>query len=287
MKPLIPWFEVPILRIPLPDGLPWEEIPIHGFGILVAIGFLLGGQVAMKAAERRGLDPEVINRLIGWLIVGTFIGGHVGYGLMYEREKYLADPRQFLYMWQGLSSFGGFVACVPITIWFFKREKVPVWPYVDSVAIGLTLGWFFGRMGCFVAHDHPGRPTEFFLGVYGICFNEGKSVACHDMGLYEAMWSLAMFGIFMAMDRVPRKPGIYAGLLAVSYAPFRFLLDFYRPLDHDPRYFGLTPAQWWCFPFLALGLWVLYNRMNSKDEPVWKSEEGEEQPEPTAGGSPG
>ena len=60
MKPLIGPFEVPIFRIPMPDFMPMDELAIHGFGILVAIGFLLGGQVAMKAAERRGLDPEVI-----------------------------------------------------------------------------------------------------------------------------------------------------------------------------------------------------------------------------------
>jgi phosphatidylglycerol:prolipoprotein diacylglycerol transferase len=279
VQPLIPWFEVPILRIPLPAGLPWEELPIHGFGILVAVGFMLGGQVAMNASERRGLDPEVINRLIGWLIAGTFIGGHVGYGLMYERERYLADPRQFLYMWQGLSSYGGFVACVPIAIWFLRREKVPIWPYVDSLAIGLTLGWFFGRMGCFVAHDHPGTPTNFFLGVYGICFNEGRSVACHDMGLYEAIWSLSMFGLFMWMERKPRVPGLYAGLLATAYAPVRFGMDFLRPLDHDPRYFGLTPAQWWSMVFLVLGLWVISTRVRSGDAPFWKTEGESETPE--------
>lgn len=273
MKPLIGPFEVPIFRIPLPDFLPWEEAPIHGFGILVAIGFMLGGNVAMKAAERRGLDPDVINRLIGWLIAGTFIGGHVGYGLMYKPSEYLADPIQFLYMWQGLSSYGGFVACVPIAIWFFKREGVPIWPYVDTLAIGLTLGWFFGRMGCFVAHDHPGSPTEFALGVYGICLNEAPSVACHDMGLYEALWSGVMFIIFISMDRIPRTPGIYAGLLAVAYAPVRFGMDFLRPFNHDPRYLSLTPAQWWSFAFLALGIWVVVTRMKSGDAPVWKTDE--------------
>jgi phosphatidylglycerol:prolipoprotein diacylglycerol transferase len=43
----------------------------------------------------------------------------------------------------------------------------------------------------------------------------------------------------------------------------RFVLDFFRetegdsPLSGDPRYGGLTPAQWACFGLLALGLWFL------------------------------
>ena len=138
MTPLIPYFETPIINIPL-GGF---TLPIHGFGVLVAIGFLVGGQVAMNRASRLGLDPEVINRLIGYLILGTFFGGHVGYGLMYEPEKYLAQPIEFLKVWQGLSSYGGFAVCVPLSIWFFHKEKVPVWPFLDCLAFGMTVGWF-------------------------------------------------------------------------------------------------------------------------------------------------
>ena len=276
MKPLIGPFEAPVIHIPLPEGLPWESIPLHGFGILVATGFLMGGREAKKAAERRGLDPDVIERLIGWLVLGTFIGGHVGYGLMYAPDEYLANPIKFLYVWEGLSSYGGFAVCVPLTIWFFKREGVRVWPYVDTIAIGLTLGWFFGRMGCFVAHDHPGTPTDFWLGVYGICQPGGDpNVACHDMGLYEAIWSGSMFLLFRWMDRVPRKPGLYAAILAAAYAPVRFFMDFLRPEVTDVRYAGLTPAQYFSLIFLALGIWAIFNRLNSQAEPVWAEDESE------------
>ena len=113
-----------------------------------------------------GLDKERINQLIGWLVVGTFIGGHVGYGLMYEPAAYLQDPSKFLNITSGLSSFGGFFVCVPLCIYFFKKYKLPVWANLDCVAFGFAFGWFFGRLGCTVAHDHPGTPTNFFLGKY-------------------------------------------------------------------------------------------------------------------------
>lgn len=159
----IPFFPRIIFHIPLPDGLPRDELEIHGFGILVALGFLLGGWLAMRRARRHGQDPDAINRLIGWLVVGTFIGGHVGYGLMYDLEGYLAEPIRFLYVWEGLSSIGGFLVCVPLTVYFFRRYKLPVWANLDHMAFGFAFGWFFGRMGCTVAHDHPGtgvRPEQ-------------------------------------------------------------------------------------------------------------------------------
>jgi phosphatidylglycerol:prolipoprotein diacylglycerol transferase len=261
---LIPWFNPPILNIPIGD----RTIPLHGFGMLVAIGFILGGRLAMNRAGRIGLDPEVINRLIGWLVFGTFIGGHWGYGLMYKPVEYLQNPIEFLKVWQGLSSFGGFAVCVPIAIWFFRKEGgKSVWAYLDCLAYGMTVGWFFGRMGCFVAHDHPGTQTNFWLGVYGMCPGFGKDVACHDMGLYEGLWSLSMFGIFSLWDRRPRTPGVMTLALGAAYGPTRFAMDFFRPESTDARYASLTPAQWGCLLLTAVCIAFLVRRVRSGDVP--------------------
>lgn len=262
MRPLIPWFEAPHVEIPIGDFV----IPLHGFGLLVALGFVFGSKAAMARARRLGLDPDVINRLIGWLVLGTFVGGHVGYGLMYKPEEYLANPVEFLKVWQGLSSFGGFVACVPISIWFFRKEGVPVWPYLDCLAYGMGIGWFFGRMGCFVAHDHPGTQTEFWLGVYGICQPDGnKLVACHDLGLYEGLWSLAMFGLMNLLDRRAWRPGSFVLLLGLCYGPLRFVMDWFRPEVTDARYWGFTPGQYWSAILTVVCLVALVVRMRSSD----------------------
>jgi phosphatidylglycerol:prolipoprotein diacylglycerol transferase len=55
--------------------------------------------------------------------------------------------------------------------------------------------------------------------------------------------------------------------MCAYYAPLRFLLDFLRERSGvaigpftsggDARYAGLTPAQWACFPMLALGIALL------------------------------
>ncbi len=259
MKPLIPWFEVPILPIPLPGGGTFE---LHGFGVLVAIGFMVGGWVAQRRATRLGDDAEAINRLIGWLVVGTFVGGHVGYGLMYKPDEYLSNPVEFLKFWQGLSSMGGFIVCVPLAIYFFKREKLDVWRYMDHLAHGMAIGWFFGRMGCFVAHDHPGSPTDFYLGVYGICHGQSsKLVACHDLGLYEALWSLAMFVVLQVLDRATKlKDGMHVLLLGLAYGPVRFALDSLRPEATDPTYGPFTPGQYGAIAVTVVCLAALARR---------------------------
>lgn len=270
MHPLIPFFE--------PFALTLGPITIHGFGILVALGFLFGSTIASRRAKQFGGDPELINRLVTWLIAGTFIGGHLGDVLWYRPQDLVRDPILFkqmftallsghlpklaeipliLRVWEGLSSLGGFTACVPITIWFFWKERKPFWPHAEGLAIGLTAGWFFGRMGCFSAHDHPGTQTNFWLGVYGMCPGNNPTVACHDLGLYEGLWSGAMFLIFSVLARTPRFPGFYCGLLSISYGLVRFPMDFFRTAAIDVRYAGLTPAQYGSIAFVILGAWVL------------------------------
>jgi phosphatidylglycerol:prolipoprotein diacylglycerol transferase len=180
----------------------------------------------------------------------------------------IAPSAEFLRLWQGLSSFGGFIVCVPLSVWFFKKERVAVWPYLDCLAHGMAIGWFFGRMGCFAAHDHPGTPTEFWLGVYGICREGlGDSVACHDMGLYEAFWSGAMYLIFLWMDR--RRAwiaGTFVLLLGSAYGPVRFFMDFLRPEATDVRYYGFTPAQYLAAVLTLVAWYFLYRRMTSGEE---------------------
>lgn len=276
MHPLIGPFTDPSFTIP---GLGLE---IHAFGILVAAGFVLGGNVAQAKATRFGGSADAINRLIGWLVIGVFVGGHWGHLLMYKPEDLAGDGARFarfftelshfrmphgdnvpvlLQFWHGLSSFGGFFLCVALTIWFFRKEKMPFWPNADALAIGLTLGWFFGRMGCFSAHDHPGTQTEFYLGVYGMCPGNNPTIACHDLGLYEAIWSISVFGLFTWLDRVRRPAGFYTGLLAALYGPCRFASDFFRNQETDTRYFGLTPAQYGSIALTLIGIWVIRSRV--------------------------
>ena len=186
---MIPQFDP--VHIPLPFTIPiLDQNIISMFGILVASGLLFGAKVAMKKAANDGLDPEILNRFVTWVVVGIFVGGHMGHVFFYEPELLKTEgPMVLLKINQGLSSQGGFLACVLLSIWFFRKEgkrinaenralhaqKKPLlapmfpWAYADAALKGFVPGYFLGRMGCFSVKDHPGHVTEFFLGVKGMC----------------------------------------------------------------------------------------------------------------------
>jgi phosphatidylglycerol:prolipoprotein diacylglycerol transferase len=122
------------------------------------------------------------------------------------------------------------------------------------VMFGFPFGWFFGRMGCAVVHDHIGRPTDFFLAVDFPTLGPR-----YELGLYEAAWTLVIAAAFLWLARRNRAPGFFIVTWCLLYAPARFGLDFLRATDlpgSDPRYWGLTAGQYGSVVMLAAGLAV-------------------------------
>ena len=275
MHPLIPFFD----RVTIQVG----PLTLGGFGLMVATGFLVGAGISRRKLARDGLDPGLITPLLGLLAIAVYVGGHVGDVLLYYPETLAGEGQRFvglfealaqgrlpkaedvpvlLRVWDGLSSYGGFVAATPAAVWYFRRNRVPVLPYCDAVIYGFATAWTLARIGCFFAHDHPGVETNFWLGVRGICPGAygDSGVACHDMGLYEAILSAAIAVGLFVKNRAPRPPGHLVGLACLWYGPARFLLDFLRHPAADARYAGLTPAQYGSLALALIGLWLLRPR---------------------------
>lgn len=262
----IPWFRLESWDIPLPFSLPiiGDTLSIQPFGVLVATGVLLGAWVAGRFARRNELDPIATGDLVTYAVVTGFIFGYFLNGFFYERETFLEvlrHPSLFFSTWLGLSSYGGFFGGILGCFLWRYRKKMPLLPYANAVCFALPFGWLFGRMGCFVVHDHPGKVTDFPLAVADYHFGAPPYQPRHDLGLYEVIFTLLIIALFVWLERRRRRPvGFYCVLLPLLYAPVRFFLDFLRapPLEGgDVRYAGLTPAQWSSLLMVAVG-WAVW-----------------------------
>jgi phosphatidylglycerol:prolipoprotein diacylglycerol transferase len=249
---MIPFFNSHIVDIPLPLV---GTVPIYWFGILVAIGVILGDRIVVVEGKKRGLDDRDVKFMNARIVIFGFIVAHLVSVIFYFPERIKENPLILVNPFAGLSSFGGFLGAFLAFLFYTKREKIPRLVYADAVALGLSVGWIFGRTGCFTAHDHPGRHTSFFLSVR---YPDGVR---HDLGLDELLFTIVMTAILFRFARKPRAPGQIIGLAALMYAPARFALDFLRATDvarPDQRYAGLTPAQWACLATAALGARLLF-----------------------------
>ena len=78
-----------------------------------------------------------------------------------------------------------------------------------------------------------------------------------DLGLLEMMFTVILASMFALTWRRKLTTGTYVAMTALCYAPVRFAMDYLRVRDvdqADPRYAGLTPAQWSCVALFVLGL---------------------------------
>jgi phosphatidylglycerol:prolipoprotein diacylglycerol transferase len=253
---LIPYFSQPELHL--------GPITIHAFGVLVATGILLAFRIIRQRAAATGLDPVLAERLAMRMVIVGFISAHVFDQIAYYPREVLANPFRLLYIWQSISSFGGVLGGTLVAVWFVKRQVrgAQGWRYLDLIAYAFPFAWVFGRAGCTVAFDHPGYATTFFLAER---YTDG--VVRHNLGLDEMLLTIPLALLFWRLGRgKPRAPGFFVGLIAVIYAPIRYLLDTLR--WDDARYFGLTPGQYSSGALLALGIVVLYwASKRAKSEP--------------------
>lgn len=269
------------------------RITLHPFGLLVATGVIIGTWLATRRARQRGLDLDKLNSFITWMLVAGFLGGHMLDQIFYHPAELVKRPWSLFFLWEGLSSFGGFVGgLIGVILWKyfealpllqtpiftipkFRRRAVtmPIMPFCDVILSVFPVAWVFGRSGCSVVHDHPGMhvPQGYFLGV---AYPENEHALVHtspielihgtaprfDLGLLEMMFTVIVAVVFALTWRRKLTTGSYIAAVALAYGPVRFAMDFIRIRDSsnaDPRYGSFTPAQWACLGLVGLGLFML------------------------------
>ncbi|TPV94080.1 MAG: hypothetical protein B7733_17265 [Myxococcales bacterium FL481] len=267
----------------------FRDLPFVGdktltiFGTLVAIGVLLGAKRCLAFAKVKDIDETVAVDLMWWTTITGFIVAHWVSVLFYFPHQVQENPLILLWIPSGLSSVGGMFGALLGMRFFLFRRKQPVLVYADMLMFGFLLGWCFGRLGCTLVHDHPGRivpPDTFFaVGPWGCPCPEGgplKSACCapsqeiwrYDLGLIEWVITIVLtsFVYFIYPWRTAR-PGQLTGLCTMVYAPTRFVLDFLREDTRsigvstpDLRYANLTTAQYFCIFFFFIGVYLLFFR---------------------------
>jgi phosphatidylglycerol:prolipoprotein diacylglycerol transferase len=230
-------------------GLPYYNIPSLGpiqvFGMIVAVGVLVGAHIMRLYAERRGVDDDDLRGLTWWIMATGFIGAHVFDVLIYNRARLASDPLVLIKLWEGISSYGGFLGGAmgfAFYVWW-KRLSPAFW--ADTGTVGLLVAFSIGRIACTIVHDHVGAATDFALGfdypraalhardildVLDPSETGGPIIRAHSLGLYELLYLIPvnLVALWLAFKGKPRAAGFLALLIGALYAPVRFFLEFFR-----------------------------------------------------------
>ncbi|CEP81595.1 prolipoprotein diacylglyceryl transferase [Paraclostridium sordellii] len=183
-------------------------IDVMWYGILMAIGMILGTLIALKEAKRVGIKEDNILDLAIIAIPVGLICARLYY-VIFNWEYYASNPSQvFNFRGGGMAIHGALIGGVLAGYLFSRYKKINFFKLADTVIIGMPLAQAIGRWGNFINKEAHGGPTNLPWGIMV------DGVKVHPTFLYESIWDFGIF-VFLWMFR---KKKSYEGKIIVLYA---------------------------------------------------------------------
>lgn len=217
----------------LPDFLPLVGgKAIHVYGVMVALGFLLGMAYVRTEARRVRLPEDKVMDLFFCLILVGILGARVLYFI--NSASLASDPLEFFKVWKGGLVFqGGVIACLGFTVWYCRRHGLAFFEIADVYAPALSLGHAVGRIGCFFAGCCYGDfcPRDFPLGVVFPHTEHAIApvgIPLYPTQLFEAAGELLIFGLLLIYRKKKGFHGAVFLLYFIFYSILRSLVEVFR-----------------------------------------------------------
>jgi phosphatidylglycerol---prolipoprotein diacylglyceryl transferase len=232
-------------------------IKIFTYGFLLAVAFLSAIFVGGREARRLGIPPGKFFDFCFYVILAALVGSRLLYVIL-EINTFIAHPLKIFAIWEGgLVFHGGVILALLVAFFYMHRQGMDWRRTLDALGVGLPLGQFFGRLGCFMAGCCYGSPADL---PWSVVFTNPDSLCpvrepLHPAQLYEALLALGSF-FFLYWFRTRKR---YDGQVILTYfclaGLVRFVVEFFRsPLDYrGPIFFGWMPLT----QLMALGLFVV------------------------------
>jgi phosphatidylglycerol:prolipoprotein diacylglycerol transferase len=263
---MITWNVSPILLSLGPIQLRW-------YGLLFALGFVLGLRVMEWAFRRDGLSTKHLDTLLIYVVLGTVIGARLGHCLVYEPEIYLNDPIRILKIWEGglASHFGGLGVIIALIIW--QRKYFPqkgIIALLDYLCLSTALTGGLIRLGNLFNSEIIGKPTE---AGWGFVFPRVDRVPIprHPTQLYESFaYFLTFFVLFFMVKQKKHRgrPGLIFGLFFIMIFTARFLIEFFKePQVNFERGMAFDLGQLLSIPFILAGVFLVVRALRMSREP--------------------
>lgn len=221
------------------------SLTVTWYGLLVALGFYLGGWTAARRAPRAGIHADRIWELLPWIILGAVAGARALYVASYWRRDFADQPWWEVFaVWRGgLVFYGGLIGAALATMVWARVKAVPLWTLADLLAPSLALGHAIGRLGCLMNGCCFGRRCEL---PWAIRFPNGHETfghPVHPTQLYEAGLNFALFGLLVWLFPRRRFEGQVFAVYLLAYAVCRAAVEFFRG-DYPAYVLGvITPAH--------------------------------------------
>ncbi|HHZ13964.1 MAG: prolipoprotein diacylglyceryl transferase [Caldicoprobacterales bacterium] len=211
--------------------------PIYWYGIIIALGVMIGIYLAMRYAKALGYDQEMIIDFCLLAIPMGIVGARLYY-VIFSWEYYSKNLIDAFKIWEGgLAIYGVVIGGLISAYIFARRRKIDFWDLCDIVAPSLILGQALGRWGNFFNQEAYGYPItnpawQWFPAAVFINDTGQWHMATF---FYESMWNFMVFFFLLFYKRKRKNPGEMILLYLILYSLGRFFIEGLRT---DSLYWG-------------------------------------------------
>lgn len=275
-----------------PVAIHFGPLAVRWYGLMYLVGFILAvviGRLRLRLPHvaAQGWTARDIDDILFYGVLGTILGGRLGYVLFYKADYYFAHPLDIFKVWQGGMSFHGGLLGVTLAMVLFAYQRKRSWLQVtDFVAPMVPTGLAAGRLGNFINGELWGRVTDpqapwamlfqnssnddaIWLATHpqlaqkwnlAQVFAQYHMLPRHPSELYEiALEGVTLFFVMFFFTRKPRPVGAASGVFLIGYGLARFIVEFAREPDDflGLLALGMSMGQWLSLPMIVIGSLLL------------------------------
>lgn len=237
MYPKLFSFDTPdFLKGILPD-----HITLYSYGLMIALGIIFSYWFVSRRATKFGLNSDQLSTFFIYAIIAGFVGGKLLF-FFEDFSSYLAKPSKFLNITGGgFVFYGSVIFVVPVIIWYLRKKKIPVRPFLDVIAFVGPIAQGFGRIGCFLAGCCHGKVCHNSLGV---TYSHPDSLAnplntpLYPTQLFDIAINAIIFITLFWLEKRKKFAGQLMLVYMMMYAVGRSINEIYRGDEERGFVFG-------------------------------------------------
>ncbi|MDP3642918.1 MAG: prolipoprotein diacylglyceryl transferase [Bacteroidota bacterium] len=213
--------------------------PAVVYAIMLGLGIIF----LLKRCKATGLDTRHAAGIAIWGSVAALLGARLFY--LVQNISYTYHHPEILFELNGATvSFGVYLGGITGIILYGVFYHISLWKYLDVVASVLGIGPMVGRFACFLngcdygtlsnlpwAVQFPKDSFTYSDHLYKglISYADILSLPVHPVQLFCVLKGFILFVVFSILWKKDLfKPGVLFFLFWMSYAVFRFLIEFFR-----------------------------------------------------------
>ena len=251
------------------------------YGIVIAIGFILGLFVAQRYARSTGQDTEIYMDFFLCMVIPAIVGARIYY-VIFSWDYYKDHLSEIINLRNGgLGIVGGISMAILVMFIFCRVRHYSMLLMLDTVVMGTLVGQILGRWGNFFNREAFGCftdgpfamqiPVGFFeqfhrtgeLQSAGLMDHlveltvNGQSLSyiqVHPTFLYEGLWNLLILIFVFFYCKHKKFDGELVCIYFVGYGIGRFFIESLRVDQLTIGNTGIAATQVVCICLIIGGL---------------------------------